>query len=208
MDPENGGPEKRMSATSGGSVSEGSDAGESSRSTMSVSDSPPTSIQSKHMENGVTRITLSSEDNSSDKNNDVENNQMNLTMDEREKNEGVDNLGFESDDRLKASEIDFKSINGSEKKGKSLEAVNLELVHMVPYNNGTNGSNYGIPVSGIPGIPVKKDAEQVDLSTPYDEYFVPVNEHRKYMRYVFPLLLTSKLKFLLCPLKSLMSSQT
>lgn len=187
MDPENGGTENRMSATSGGSMSEGSDAGESSRSTMSVSDSPPASIQSKHTENGVTRITLSSEDNSSDSNknnDDLGNSRMNLSTDERDKKDGVDNLGFESDDRLKASEIDFKSINGSEKKEKSPEAVNLELVHMVPYSNGTNGTNYGIPVNGIPGIPVKKDVEQVDLGTPYDEYFVPVNEHRKYMRYV------------------------
>jgi hypothetical protein len=37
---------------------------------------------------------------------------------------------------------------------------------------------------------VKKDGEQAGLgdgyADPYDEYFVPVNEHRKYMRWVAP----------------------
>lgn len=50
------------------------------------------------------------------------------------------------------------------------EAVNLELVNM----NG-NGTKNGM------GSP-KKDTE-VHIGDPYDEYFVPVNEHRKYMRY-------------------------
>ncbi|XP_050350010.1 uncharacterized protein LOC126773241 isoform X2 [Nymphalis io] len=49
---------------------------------------------------------------------------------------------------------------------KTLEAVNLELINLTP----KNGSK-------------KKDVE-VDMNStnPYDEYFVPVNEHRKYMR--------------------------
>lgn len=46
------------------------------------------------------------------------------------------------------------------------QAVNLELVNMDPHRNG---------------LPVKKETE-VDIGDPYDEYFVPVNEHRKYMR--------------------------
>jgi hypothetical protein len=32
-------------------------------------------------------------------------------------------------------------------------------------------------------LPLKKDTE-VNVSGPYDEYFVPVNEHRKFMRYL------------------------
>lgn len=51
------------------------------------------------------------------------------------------------------------------------EAVNLELVNM----NG-NGMKNG--KSSSP----KKETE-VHIGDPYDEYFVPVNEHRKYMRY-------------------------
>lgn len=59
------------------------------------------------------------------------------------------------------------------------EAVNLELINLKPtgkdvvgpYENG----------NGISDIPVKKETE-VEIGNPYDEYFVPVNEHRKYMR--------------------------
>lgn len=47
------------------------------------------------------------------------------------------------------------------------EAVNLELVNMQPFNNG---------------IPVKKESTELDIGDPYDEYFVPVNQHKKYMR--------------------------
>lgn len=54
------------------------------------------------------------------------------------------------------------------------EAVNLELVNLNKHVNGKNGKN---------GLPAKKDT-QVEIGDPYDEYFVPVNEHRKYMRYV------------------------
>lgn len=50
------------------------------------------------------------------------------------------------------------------------EAVNLELVNL---NKPTNGHDNGLPH--------KKDVE-VNIGDPYDEYFVPVNEHRKYMR--------------------------
>lgn len=55
------------------------------------------------------------------------------------------------------------------------EAVNLELVNLNKHStNGKNGN----------GLPAKKDT-QVEIGDPYDEYFVPVNEHRKYMRYVY-----------------------
>lgn len=60
-----------------------------------------------------------------------------------------------------------KEVNGDT---KTLEAVNLELINLTP-KNGTSKQ--------------RKDVE-VDMNTsnPYDEYFVPVNEHRKYMRFV------------------------
>lgn len=49
--------------------------------------------------------------------------------------------------------------------------MNLELVNL---NKPTNGHHDN-------GLPHKKDVE-LDVGDPYDEYFVPVNEHRKYMR--------------------------
>lgn len=52
------------------------------------------------------------------------------------------------------------------------EAVNLELVNLHKPKNG----------AGHTSLPTKKDTE-VHIGDPYDEYFVPVNEHRKYMRY-------------------------
>lgn len=52
---------------------------------------------------------------------------------------------------------------------KTLEAVNLELINLAPKNGNAK----------------KKDVEvDMNASNPYDEYFVPVNEHRKYMRLV------------------------
>lgn len=85
------------------------------------------------------------------------------------------------------------------KKEAVAEAVNLELVNMNPFsasekaameeaaanghsNGHSNGHGNGHAPAGN-GIPIKKDAaEDADLRDPYDEYFVPVNEHRKYMR--------------------------
>lgn len=51
------------------------------------------------------------------------------------------------------------------------EAVNLELINLNKPSNGHHDN----------GLPIKKDTE-VEIGDPYDEYFVPVNEHRKYMR--------------------------
>lgn len=121
-----------------------------------------------------------------------------------QKNGGVDNLAFEEDDVnkrddttskngnvIKSSFGENKKINGdlnsltydTPKKvdDQMTEAVNLELINLKPsgkdvvgpYENGKNGINTGIPA--------KKDAD-VEMNNPYDEYFVPVNEHRKYMR--------------------------
>lgn len=53
-------------------------------------------------------------------------------------------------------------------KKEQIEAVNLELVSMRPYT----GSN--IQTKGQEACEVPAD--------PYEEYFVPVNEHRKYIR--------------------------
>lgn len=63
------------------------------------------------------------------------------------------------------------TVSGKEPNGdaKTLEAVNLELINLTPVNG--NGK--------------KKDVEiDLNATNPYDEYFVPVNEHRKFMRLV------------------------
>lgn len=56
-----------------------------------------------------------------------------------------------------------------------VEAVNLELVNLnkTPTTNGHRDN-------GIP--PKKKDTTEVVIGNSYNEYFVPVNEHKKYMR--------------------------
>lgn len=128
---------------------------------------------------------------------------------------GIDNPGFEEDDDRPATVGNGGSVsisvtapsNGNsssflnssgldtsmltevkdvdKKKDKEVaEAVNLELVSMNPFSTT-------LETNGVNGIPVKKDGEQAGLgdgyADPYDEYFVPVNEHRKYMRWVFVL---------------------
>ncbi|XP_063223858.1 uncharacterized protein LOC134531825 isoform X2 [Bacillus rossius redtenbacheri] len=68
--------------------------------------------------------------------------------------------------------VDLRVDARSDDKGVA-EAVNLELVNMNPGNGGLNG------------IPAKKEGGEdaaEGYADPYDEYFVPVNEHRKYMR--------------------------
>lgn len=171
-----------MSATSGGgggSVSEGSDAGESSQSTMSVGDSPSTSFHASQSDN-ITKINLS-EEMSSGVHIDMAGSKMNLTFDEKQQqNDGVVNMAFDYEEGGGGTrgDAEFKTVNGGSGEKEKVEAVNLELVNMVPYSNG-NGTSYGVPLNGIP---VKKDSEAVDMSSPYDEYFVPVNEHKKYMR--------------------------
>lgn len=105
--------------------------------------------------------------------------------------DGVDNPGFDNDEMKRpangthhhdptsngsflnttvTSKTDTDTSDGK-KEEEMAEAVNLELVNMKPFGNGING------------IPVKKgDTSEVDIGDPYDEYFVPVNEHRKYIR--------------------------
>ncbi|GBP16221.1 hypothetical protein EVAR_93595_1 [Eumeta japonica] len=55
---------------------------------------------------------------------------------------------------------------GANGETKTLEAVNLELVNLAPKNGNAK----------------KKDVEvDMAVNNPYEEYFVPVNEHKKYM---------------------------
>lgn len=53
--------------------------------------------------------------------------------------------------------------------------MNLELVNLnkSPISNGHREN--GFPQK-------KKETTQVEIGDPYNEYFVPVNEHKKYMR--------------------------
>jgi hypothetical protein len=111
---------------------------------------------------------------------------------------GIENPGFEEDDERAGSVGNggsiFISVSApspgldtsmlTERKDKEVavaEAVNLELVSMNPFSTT-------LDTNGVNGIPVKKDGDQAGLSDgyadAYDEYFVPVNEHRKYMRWV------------------------
>lgn len=62
--------------------------------------------------------------------------------------------------------------------------MNLELVNLnkTPTTNGHRDN--GFPQK-------KKDSAQVEMGNSYNEYFVPVNEHKKYMRY-FDLLAFNK----------------
>lgn len=96
---------------------------------------------------------------------------------------GLDNPAFEPEKEKRPlssfghsgeKSLGATSMNGKANGEKPLaEAVNLELLNMSkPANGHQNGSS---------ALPVKKDTE-VDIGDPYDEYFVPVNEHRKFMR--------------------------
>jgi hypothetical protein len=121
---------------------------------------------------------------------------------------GIDNPGFQEDERpatigngggvfisvttpsngdasfLNCSAVDTSMLtemkDADKKKDKEIsEAVNLELVSMNPFSTS-------LDTNCVNGIPMKQDSEQAGISDgyndPYDEYFVPVNEHRKYMR--------------------------
>ncbi|XP_046743440.1 microtubule-associated protein futsch-like [Diprion similis] len=59
------------------------------------------------------------------------------------------------------------SIQSNDGKKEQVEAVNLELVSMRPYS-GANAQSKGQEACEVP-------------ADPYEEYFVPVNEHRKYI---------------------------
>lgn len=114
---------------------------------------------------------------------------------------GVDNQGFHDDDArnaatngvVKSTFDESKAFTNGDLNASSLalgsptkeddevaEAVNLELINLKPSGKDVAGP-YEYGTNGISGIPVKKEAD-VETGNPYDEYFVPVNEHRKYMR--------------------------
>lgn len=98
---------------------------------------------------------------------------LDLSLEETDVEEsGMDNPAFDAEERQEGDKRSQNALNGTAAE-KQAEAVNLELVHMGPYGNG-NGQT-------VPGIPFKKEVE-AEAGSPYDEYFVPVNEHRKYMR--------------------------
>lgn len=93
---------------------------------------------------------------------DMQETRLDLSLEETDIEEsGMDNPAFDASEKPK---------NGGVSE-KQPEAVNLELVHMGTYGNGVT----------VPGIPMKKEVE-AEAGSPFDEYFVPVNEHRKYMR--------------------------
>lgn len=104
---------------------------------------------------------------------------------------GLDNPAFDDEDKqsVKSSFDQNKPYNGdlnSSVQSMSLndepltEAVNLELVNMKPSGKDVAGP-YENGKNGMTAIPLKPDTE-VELGNPYDEYFVPVNEHKKFMR--------------------------
>lgn len=86
---------------------------------------------------------------------------------------GFDNQGYTPDSADPNHNDSFTSKANGQLNGetKTPEAVNLELINLKP-QNGHNGN-----------AKTKKDVEvDMNATNPYDEYFVPVNEHRKYMR--------------------------
>lgn len=132
-------------------------------------------------------------------------NRLNAESPKVRKKSGVDNPGFHDDDvRLpnetngtaKSTFDDHKSYNNGDLNSsvglglssptknddQMTEAVNLELINLKPTGKDVTGP-YEYGANGLDTIPVKKETD-VEMGNPYDEYFVPVNEHRKYMRYV------------------------
>lgn len=91
---------------------------------------------------------------------------------------------IEGNGTVRSSFGDNKNFNGcdlsltspTKTEDSTPEAVNLELINLKPNGNDLNG-----PYENGKGIPVKKERD-VERANPYDEYFVPVHEHKKYMR--------------------------
>lgn len=107
---------------------------------------------------------------------------------------GIDNPAFQGEEKcptngtlkstFKNSELNSSVALGLSSPNKqeepATEAVNLELINLKPMGKDVAGP-YENGANGVSGIPTKKETE-VEVGNPYDEYFVPVNEHRKYMR--------------------------
>ncbi|XP_074104108.1 uncharacterized protein LOC141530725 isoform X2 [Cotesia typhae] len=82
------------------------------------------------------------------------------------KTNGVNGNSNNNDVSFLNTSVTSAQINDGKKE--QIEAVNLELVSMKPYT-GNNLQTKGQEACELP-------------SDPYEEYFVPVNEHRKYIR--------------------------
>jgi len=94
---------------------------------------------------------------------------LDLSLEETDlEDTGMDNPAFVPGDVERPSQKKNGHVGGEKKQ---LEAVNLELIHMSPFTN----------TASVPGIPFKKEVE-AEGGPP--DYFIPVNEHRKYMRWV------------------------
>lgn len=112
----------------------------------------------------------------------------------RSRKNGIDNPAFQADanngtlkSTFKNSELNSTVALGltspcskQQEEANATEAVNLELINLKPMGKDVAGP-YENGANGVSGIPTKKETE-VEVGNPYDEYFVPVNEHRKYMR--------------------------
>lgn len=95
---------------------------------------------------------------------------------------GIDNPSFETDKTDVPTPLTnghngtVNQENGRLEKDKMAEAVNLELINMKPFAKSVNGTGNGVPT--------KKKETAVNMNDTYDDYFIPVNEHKKYMRFV------------------------
>jgi len=94
---------------------------------------------------------------------------------------GIDNPSFETDKTDVPKPLAnghngsvVAQENGRREKDKMAEAVNLELINMKPFAKGINGKENGVPA--------KKAETAVNMNDTYDDYFIPVNEHKKYIR--------------------------
>lgn len=91
---------------------------------------------------------------------------------------GIDNPSFETDKTDVPKPLTnghtVNQENGRHEKDKMAEAVNLELINMKPFTNGKEN-----------GVPAKKKETTVNMNDTYDDYFIPVNEHKKYIRLVY-----------------------
>lgn len=96
---------------------------------------------------------------------------------------GIDNPSFETD----KTDVPKPLTNGHNgtvnqengrhnEKDKMAEAVNLELINMKPFAKSVNGKGNDVPT--------KKKETAVNMNDTYDDYFIPVNEHKKYIRFV------------------------
>ncbi|KAL4119616.1 hypothetical protein QTP88_012414 [Uroleucon formosanum] len=87
---------------------------------------------------------------------------------------GIDNPSFETD----KTDVPKPITNGhngtvNQEKDKMAEAVNLELINMKPFAKSINGKENGVPT---------KKETAVNMNDTYNDYFIPVNEHKKYIR--------------------------